>query len=89
MLGGSSVGKCGGCPTGSEAWLPERLSLAEGQGKPQDGRHGCQQERRARQEDTKARGADCPRARVLSSPSFPLHGAKRTHVPGPRALRPF
>lgn len=37
----------------------------------------------------KVRGTDCPRASLLSSPSFALAGAKRTHVPGPRALGRF
>lgn len=74
-------------PPGSDPWLPERFSLAEEQGKPQDCKAGASKKGEHARKTPTVRGTDCPRVSVLSSPSFALAGAKRTHVPRPRALR--
>ena len=68
-----------GCRRDS-AWQKNRKShKTAGAGASKNGRH-------ARKTPT-VRGVDFSRARLLSSPSFAFPGAKRTHAPGPRALR--
>lgn len=86
LLGGNSVGESDGLPIAAASWLPERFSLAGEQWKPQDYKGRCQQERQARPEDTHRERHRLPKGKFAQLTQLCSCWAKRTHVPGPRAL---